>query len=161
MVDEDDAKARRRCSIMWRRPNAASGHLDDALALWGEALDAYESAGDPASAARVCLDAAIQVAWWRRGRDVTRLVERGLEMLGDLDSPTRAGLLAVAGMTAGQSGGYERGEELLDEALSIAMRERDTWIIGTDAVCPLHPPLRLSGVPRGGRGRQREHRVPA
>ncbi len=39
-------------------------------------------------------------------------------MLGELDSSTRAGLLAVAGMTASQTGAYERGEELLDEALA-------------------------------------------
>jgi tetratricopeptide (TPR) repeat protein len=86
--------------------------------------------GETASAARVCLDAVIQVAWWRRSRDVTRLVERGLGILGELDSSTRAGLLAVAGMTASQTGGYERGEELLDEALAIATRQRDDWVIG-------------------------------
>jgi class 3 adenylate cyclase/tetratricopeptide (TPR) repeat protein len=126
----DDAKARAPLLDRIARSERSLGHLDDALGLWGEALDAYESVGETGAAARVCLDAAIQVAWWRRGREVTRFVEHGLDLLGDLETSTRAGLLAVAGMSASQTGGYERGEELLDEALAIAMRQTDSWIIG-------------------------------
>jgi len=130
LVDPDDAKARAPLLDLIAQAERSLGRLDDAFARWDDALDAYERAGDSASAARVCLDAAIQIAFWRRGRDVTRLVERGLEMLEDGDSSTRAGLLAVAGMSASQAGGYDQGRELLDEALTIATRHRDDWIIG-------------------------------
>ena len=54
----------------------------------------------------------------------------GSRSVGDLESSTRAGLLAVAGMTASQTGAYDRAEELLDEALAIATRQRDNWVIG-------------------------------
>jgi class 3 adenylate cyclase/tetratricopeptide (TPR) repeat protein len=126
----DDPKARAPLLERLARAERSLGQLDDALRLWDDAVDAYESAGETGAAARVCLDAAIQVAWWRRGRDLTRLVERGLAVLGETDSSTRAGLLAVAGMTASQTGGYDRAEELLDEALAIATRQDDSWIIG-------------------------------
>lgn len=99
------------------------GHLEVALALWDEAMDAFDHAGDPASVARVSLDAALQVAWWRRGSDITRLVERGLAALRDEPSTTRAGLLAVAGMLASQAGEYERGEGMLTEALELARQQ--------------------------------------
>ena len=106
------------------------GHLDEALSLWGDAIDAYEAVPDPASAARVCLDAAIQVAWWRRGGDVSRLVDRGLDLLGTGDESTRAGLLAVAGMSSSERGPYERGEELLSEASALATAGGDLQVLG-------------------------------
>lgn len=99
------------------------GHLKVALALWDEAMDAFEQVGDTTSVARVALDAALQVAWWRRGSDITRLVGRGLAALGDEPSATRAGLLAVAGMLASQAGEYERAEEMLTEALALARQQ--------------------------------------
>jgi class 3 adenylate cyclase/tetratricopeptide (TPR) repeat protein len=126
----DDPKARGPVLERLARAERSLGQLDDALGLWDDAIDAYESVDETGAAARVCLDAAIQVAWWRRGRDLSRLVERGLAMLGDTESGTRAGLLAVAGMTASQTGGYDRAEDLLDEALAIATRQHDSWIIG-------------------------------
>jgi tetratricopeptide (TPR) repeat protein len=130
MLDEDDAAARAPILDRIARAERSLGHLDDALARWDQALGAYEAIGDTASAARVCLDAAIQVAWWRRGREVTRLVERGLAAIGDGDNSTRAGLLAVAGMAASQAGPYERGEDLLEQALRHAMRQGDDRVIG-------------------------------
>jgi tetratricopeptide (TPR) repeat protein len=130
MIDADEAAARAPVLDQVAQAERSLGHLDDALRLWGQALDEYERAADPRSVARVCLDAAIQVAWWRRGRDVTRLVDRGLAAIGEHEGSTRAGLLAVAGMTASQAGRYHEGEELLDEALSIATRHSDDWIIG-------------------------------
>ncbi|MEO7571995.1 MAG: AAA family ATPase [Acidimicrobiales bacterium] len=107
------------------------GHLEVALALWDEAMDAFERVGDTAAVARVSLDAALQVAWWRRGNDITRLVSRGLAVLGDEPSATRAGLLAVAGMLASQAGEYERGHEMLTEALELARQHgADDRVIG-------------------------------
>ncbi len=106
------------------------GDLEAALSSWDKALDAFEAAGDADAVARTALDAALQVAWWRRGRDVTRLVGRGLTALGDTQSATRAGLLAVAGMLDSQSGNYELGQDLLDEALALARMENDDRIIG-------------------------------
>ncbi len=106
------------------------GHLEAALSVWDEALEAFAVAGDRHSVARVALDAALQVAWWRRGADVSRLVNRGLAALDDERSATRGGLLAVSGMLASQSGSYERGEGLLDEALALVTEHHDDRLIG-------------------------------
>ena len=130
MVKDDDLETRAPLLDLVARAERSLGHLDEALALWNEAIDGYEIVGDVVSAARVCLDAAIQVAWWRRGRDATRLVDHGLETLGDADTSTRAGLLAVAGMTASQTGTYDGAEGLLTEALSLATQQGDDRIIG-------------------------------
>lgn len=106
------------------------GHLDDALALWDEALDAYEQAGRNGDVARLALTAAVQVAWWRRGDEVMALVDRGLACLGEEDSPLRAGFLALAGGVASQAGSYDQASRLLDDAGVIARRHGDHAVLG-------------------------------
>jgi class 3 adenylate cyclase/tetratricopeptide (TPR) repeat protein len=106
------------------------GHLGDALSLWREAMDLYHELGALEEVARVCLDAAVQVAWWRKGREFSDLVQLGLRAIGGHDTPTRAGLLALAGAAASQRGAYEEGTELLLEALSAAQRHRVDRILG-------------------------------
>jgi class 3 adenylate cyclase/tetratricopeptide (TPR) repeat protein len=106
------------------------GHADEALTLWRDALDAYEELDDAASVARLCLDAAVQVAWWRGGKEATELVDRGLAALGDRPSAHRAGLLALSGRIASQAGFFERGEELLDQALTAAREQDDDRALG-------------------------------
>ena len=127
-----DRDPSRRASLLERLAVAerSLGHLDDALALWNEALSVFDALGSNDDVARLCLDAAIQVAWWRRGREVIELVERGLAALGETDSPLRGGLLALAGGVASQQGSYEQASRLLDDALAIARRHDDEGILG-------------------------------
>lgn len=106
------------------------GHLDDALSVWEEALAAHESIGARDEIARLCLTAAIQVAWWRRGGEVVALVERGLDALEDDESALRGGLLALAGGVASQAGSYDQASRLFDEALQIARNHGDDAILG-------------------------------
>ena len=106
------------------------GHADEALTLWREALDAFEELDDSTSVARLCLDAALQVAWWRGGSEATELVDRGLTALGDRPSAHRAGLLALSGRIASQAGLFERGEELLGQALAAARKQDDDRALG-------------------------------
>jgi class 3 adenylate cyclase/tetratricopeptide (TPR) repeat protein len=106
------------------------GHADKALAFWRDALHAYAELEDSPSVARLCLDAAIQVAWWRAGSEATELVERGLSALGDRPSAHRAGLLALSGRIASQAGFYERGDELLEQALTAAREQDDDRVLG-------------------------------
>ncbi len=130
LAPEDDIVARARVLEAMARAERSLGHLDEALALWRRALDAHEALGDLESVARLCLDAAVQIAWWRRGREVVELVDRGLSAAGDGRSPQRAGLLALGGQVASQTGAYARGEELLDEALAIAREHDDERVLG-------------------------------
>lgn len=130
-IPADDLESRAPLLDRLAMAERSLGHLEVALALWDEAIGVFERAGDTTAVARVSLDAALQVAWWRRGSDITRLVGRGLAALGDEPSATRAGLLAVAGMLASQAGEYERGDELLTEALELARKQgADDRVIG-------------------------------
>ncbi|HUW02789.1 MAG TPA: AAA family ATPase [Acidimicrobiales bacterium] len=130
MTPNTDARARAAVFERLATAERSLGNLEDALAVWDDALDAYEAAGDVDSVGRTALAAALQVAWWRRGSDVGRLVRRGLAALGDEQSATRAGLLAVAGMLDSQMGHHDVGQELLDEALALAREQQDDRIIG-------------------------------
>jgi class 3 adenylate cyclase/tetratricopeptide (TPR) repeat protein len=130
LTPDDDIAARARVLEGMAMAERSLGHLDEALALWRKALDAHEALGDLPSVARLCLDAAVQVAWWRRGREVVELVDRGLSAAGDGRSAQRAGLLALGGQMASQTGAYARGEELLDEALAIAREHDDERVLG-------------------------------
>jgi tetratricopeptide (TPR) repeat protein len=130
LLPEDDPA--RRAAVLEPLGLAARslGRPDEAIATWARAADAYAAAGDRNSEARLCLDAAIQVAFWLRGRHAHVLVERGLQALGTMDSPLRAGLIGLAGALATQSEDYARGADLFEEALPIARQHGDTRILG-------------------------------
>ena len=130
LVPADDVESRAAVLSRMGIAERSLGNLDDALALWDEALTAYESIDMRAATARLCLDAGIQVAWWRRGREVRALVDRGLRALGDDDVAVRAGLLALAGGVASQAGSYNEATALLDDALAIARRHGDDGVLG-------------------------------
>ncbi|MGH8978610.1 MAG: ATP-binding protein [Acidimicrobiia bacterium] len=106
------------------------GHLDVALRLWRTAISSLEALDDWSGAARLCLDAGTQVAFWRGGRDTNDLIDRGLAAVGDRRSPQRAGLLALAGRLASQAGFYARGTEHLDDALTVARADDDDRVLG-------------------------------
>ncbi len=107
------------------------GRPENAIKTWLQALDGYDALGDARSAARLCLDAGTQVAWWLRGRQASELARRGLRTLGDEDSPLRAGLIALQGALATQTGNYDEGARLLEEALVLAQAHNDRRILGT------------------------------
>jgi tetratricopeptide (TPR) repeat protein len=123
---------RRRAHVLERAGMAerSLGHLDAALAHWRTAISSLEALDDWSGAARLCLDAGTQVAFWRGGRDTNDLVDRGLAALGDRPSPHRAGLLALAGRLASQAGYYERGTDHLDDALAVAREAGDDRVLG-------------------------------
>jgi class 3 adenylate cyclase/tetratricopeptide (TPR) repeat protein len=130
LLPAEDLDARARVLEGMGTAERSLGHLERALDLWRAALDVLAAAGDWASEARLCLDAASEVAWWRRGRETTELVDRGLAAIGDRPSAQRAGLLALAGRVASQAGFYERGNEYLEEALRVARAHDDERVLG-------------------------------
>jgi len=108
----------------------SSGHPTAAIATWREAIDAYEAAGDGAAIARLCLDAGLQVARWLRRRESAELAQRGLDALREGPSPMRAGLLALAGIAAGDAGRYDEADDLLTQALTMARSYDDDRVLG-------------------------------
>ena len=105
------------------------GTAEEAIAVWGEALDAYEAVGDEDAVAQLCLRAA-QLAPGLRRRAVAELIERGLAALGNRRTPTRAGLLALSGSTASAQGQFANAEHLLEEALAVARETNDRDALG-------------------------------
>jgi class 3 adenylate cyclase/tetratricopeptide (TPR) repeat protein len=130
LLPDDDVAVRATVLEGMGTAQRSLGHADEALTLWCEALDAFEELDDAPSVARLCLDAAVQLAWWRGGSQATELVDRGLAALGDRPSAHRAGLLALSGRIASQAGFFERGEELLGRALTAARQQDDDRALG-------------------------------
>ena len=130
LIDAADASARAPLLERLAAAQRSLGQPQAALTSWEGALDAFEAIGASADVERVALDAAIQVAWWRRGDDVARLVRRGFRAGGAESSATRAGLITISGMMASQSGLDQEGEELLTEALVMAKRHGSDRVIG-------------------------------
>ena len=130
LLPDEDMAARATVLEGMATAQRSLGDADEALTLWRDALDAFDELDDSASVARLCLDAALQVAWWRGGSEATELVDRGLTALGDRPSAHRAGLLALSGRIASQAGLFERGEELLGQALAAARKQDDDRALG-------------------------------
>jgi class 3 adenylate cyclase/tetratricopeptide (TPR) repeat protein len=130
MLPDDDTARRAIVLEGMGTAERSLGQLDRALAHWRDALDVLERLGDWSSVARLCLDSAVQVAFWRGGSEVIELIDRGLAALDDRPSSQRAGLLALAGRIASQSGLYDRGEELLVQALTVARADPDNRVLG-------------------------------
>jgi class 3 adenylate cyclase/tetratricopeptide (TPR) repeat protein len=126
----DDTARRARVLEGMGTAERSLGHLDEALARWNDALDAMEQQGDALAVARLCLDAAIQVAWWRRADQTMRLVDRGLLALENRPSAYRAGFCALTGQVASQTNHYDEAEAALSEALDVARTHADERMLG-------------------------------
>ena len=95
--------------------------LDQAAETWKDAVDAYETLGDFEAAGRICADAAYSLAIAARFEEASAILERGIGLLGDRVSATRAGLLAHQGfLTAYVGVPFEVGDALIAQALAIA-----------------------------------------
>ena len=101
-----------------RRTN---GRWLEAIETWREAVDAYEAIGDVEAAGHICADAVYSLGWAARFEEAAAIAERGLELLGDRVSATRAGLLAQQGFVMGYAPvPFEVGDGLLTQAVAIA-----------------------------------------
>lgn len=130
LIPQNDEASRASILVKVGRAELSSGHPDDALATWNEALDAYDALGDNESVARLSLDACIQISWWIGRRDIGTLIERGLHAVGERDSASREGLLAMSGVMASHLGSYREAEDKLDFALDLARKHEDTRVLG-------------------------------
>jgi tetratricopeptide (TPR) repeat protein len=104
--------ARAQCSL---------GQLDQALETWREAVDGYATLGDVEAAGCICAAAAFSLAVGARFEEGFAMVERGIGLLDDPLSATRARLLADQGfLTAYLGFPFEVGDELIAQALAVA-----------------------------------------
>ena len=106
------------------------GHYEDALPDWDEALQRYESLDDSEAAARVCLQASLDLWWLSRDREALARAERGLAALGDRETPQRAEMLAWTGVSRAWVSPYEPGAAMIDESLALAERLGEKRLVG-------------------------------
>jgi DNA-binding SARP family transcriptional activator len=109
----------------------SAGHWPEAIPIWHEAVDAYETLGDEEAVGRVGLQAAYTLFWTGRWGESYEMAERVLAVLGDGITADRALLLAHTGaaLVAGEAP-FEIGEERLRQALAIADQLGDPHVRG-------------------------------
>ena len=106
------------------------GRFEAALPGWEEAVRRYETLGDAEAVARMCFEASRDLWWLNRDREAGVQAERGLAALGDRETPQRAEMLAWTGVAAAFVSPFERGAEMIDEALALAGRLGNKRIVG-------------------------------
>ncbi len=121
----DAASAQERADLLSHLGTArrANGQWVDAVETWKEAVDGYATLGEVEAAGRICYDAAYSVGFGARFEEALAWIDRGIGLLGDRVSATRAALLALQGsfLAAGTaSPPFEVGDRLIAQALAIA-----------------------------------------
>ena len=107
------------------------GRWDEAVETWKQAVDAYEVLGDPEAAARICQEASYALGWASRWAEAMAIGQRGIDLVGDGVSATRARLLPQHGNIMAYAGApFEVGDALITEALAIADQLGDPAVRG-------------------------------
>lgn len=105
------------------------GHLEDALPDWDRALADYERLGDVEAAARMCLQASLDLWWLNRDGEAVTFAERGLATLANRETPQRVEMLAWTAVAGAWVSPYAPGAKLIDEALTLAERLGDKRLV--------------------------------
>jgi tetratricopeptide (TPR) repeat protein len=130
----ESATPAERANLLFRLGTArrTNGQWDEAIETWKEAVDAYEAIGDAEAAGHVCAEAAYSLGWASRWDEGAAIAQRGIDLLGDRLSATRARLLAQQGFVMGYAGvPFEVGDALLTQALAIAEELGDPALRGS------------------------------
>ncbi len=101
------------------------GDLDEAVVTWGRALDVYERLGEPEKLGRLAAEVASQLSWVARFAEGVAVAGRGLEALGQAETPDRCRLLVRAAITISIAGDHDTAAGMIDEALGIAEHRAD------------------------------------
>ena len=99
------------------------------MEAWQEALQLFESLGQPGSAATVSLEMAWCLVTTGRLEEAVETAQRSLSRL-DEDPECQARLLGVSGAAGGLSGRYDPGAGMIDAGLAIAAHVGDDGLLG-------------------------------
>ena len=119
----DAATPAERAELLDLRASAerSAGRWPETIAIWRQAVDAYEALGDEEAVGRVGLEAAYSLLWAGRWGESIEMADRVLGVLGDRVTAARARLLAITGaVLAFGEAPFEVGDERLRQALAIA-----------------------------------------
>ena len=102
------------------RARRSTGHWDTAIDAWRQAVDAHQQIGDVDALGRICVDAAMSLAFGFRHIEAAEMCQRGLGALGDRVSADRARLLDTMGVILAYAGDYRAGAVMIDQAMALA-----------------------------------------
>jgi len=106
------------------------GHIDQAIATWRLALDAFETAGAAEKVGRLCVGVVSQLSWAGRFGEALETASRGLAALGDRPSLHRVRLLSSASSVFSAGGAYQTSRDMLGQALALAEQVSDERLLG-------------------------------
>ena len=130
LVDGEDGG--RRAKLLEHKGWAvrALGHFEECLAIWEEVLPIYHQLGDVDTAAGLCWEMGYQLIWLDRFADAFTIYARGIELLGDQVSSTRAILVGATAALLGLTGLFDQAEAQFAEATEIAQAFADERALG-------------------------------
>jgi class 3 adenylate cyclase/tetratricopeptide (TPR) repeat protein len=130
VVDPDDRL--RVAQLQERRGWAvrALGHFDECLAIWDGVVTAYAELGRIDEAAALSWEMGYQLIWQNRFEAAFDGYARGLAIVGDRRTASRALLVSGTGVLLGLAGGIDDAERSFDEAAAIAREVGDERVLG-------------------------------
>jgi class 3 adenylate cyclase/tetratricopeptide (TPR) repeat protein len=130
LVDEDDVG--RRAKLLERKGWAlrALGDFEQCIAIWERVLPTYQQVDDVETAAKLSREMGYLLQWLDRFADAAAIYARGIELIGDHRSATRATLVSATAQVPGVAGSYDDAEALFAEAAAIAREFADERALG-------------------------------
>ena len=129
LVDDDDG---RRGKLLERKgwTVAALGRFEECTAIWDEAIAIYVPIGEVEAAALLCWEIGYRFWWLSRFDDAFAAYAKGIDLLGDERSPTRAALLGSTAALIGFAGSYDEAEVQFAAATVMAREFDDEGALG-------------------------------
>ena len=108
----------------------ALGDFEQSIAIWDGVITELAGEGLLEDAGELCYESAYQLIWLNRVADSFAAGSRGLELVGEQPTSTRARLLGLIGGLLGLAGLHEPAIEQLDGAEAIARQVGDERAVG-------------------------------
>jgi class 3 adenylate cyclase/tetratricopeptide (TPR) repeat protein len=127
-----DGDATERAGLLEQKGWAvrALGHFEECLDIWDGVVDSYRDLGRAEEAAQLCREMAYQYLWLGRFDDVLMTNQRGLDILGDRRTASRAYLVSGIGALLGVAGLANEAFERIAEAEEIGRELDDERVLG-------------------------------
>jgi len=111
-----------RSDLLYKRGLArrSLGRWDEALTDWREALAGYEESGNSEAVGRISREVSVQLNWSARFGESLEIARRGLLALGDLMTPDRSHLMAMAAVPLSFAGESAVSSSMMGQALALA-----------------------------------------
>jgi class 3 adenylate cyclase/tetratricopeptide (TPR) repeat protein len=130
LVGDDDEG--RRGKLLERKgwTVRALGDFEACIAIWEDVLPIYQQIGEVETAAKLCWEMGYQLIWLNRFAEAFAMYARGVELLDDHRSPTRATLVGATASLLGLGGSFDAAEAQFADAIAIAQEFGDDRALG-------------------------------